>query len=303
MGFFLGIDGGGSKTVCVVGDESKVLGTGTGGASNVVRVGEQATRTAIAEALGKACAEAKVAPPQILRTCIGAAGGARPEVETVVQGILAELVSGEIEVVGDMEIALEAAFGVWPGIVVIAGTGSIVYGRNAIGKTARAGGWGHAISDEGSGHWIGRRAIGAALLAFDQGQDPPLLETLMRAWNLNSCAGLVLAANAFPPPDFASLFPVIMSASDADDPIARRVLTQAGFRLASLAKIVVSRIFVNEPTRVAMAGGVLRNSALVREFLYNQLRSEFPEITIEQDIVDPVMGALERARRGANAVI
>src|SRR5579862_8756900 len=228
---FLGIDGGGSKTSCLIGDETSILGSGTAAGSNPVRVGEERAREALTAAIRQACAVAGISPSQIQSTCLGLAGAVRAEISEPVRHFLGELVGGEIEIVGDMVIALEAAFGSGTGVIVIAGTGSIAYGRNSEGRTARAGGWGHAISDEGSGHWIGRRAIAAALLAFDQGQDPPLLETLMRAWNLNSCAGLVLAANAFPPPDFASLFPVIMSASDADDPIARRVLTQAGFRL------------------------------------------------------------------------
>ena len=168
MAIFLGIDGGGSKTSSLIGDENSILGRGTAAGSNVVRVGEVPTREALAAAIRQACGAAHIVPAQITRTCIGVAGAARPQISQTIQRLLTELVPGEIEVVGDMVIALEAAFDDGPGVIVIAGTGSIAYGRNASGQTARAGGWGFAISDEGSGHWIGRAAVAAVLRACDR---------------------------------------------------------------------------------------------------------------------------------------
>ena len=120
-------------------------------------------------------------------------------------------------------IALQAAFGDGPGVIVIAGTGSIAYGRNREGQTARAGGWGFAISDEGSGHWIGRTAVAAAIGAWDEDPelDVPLIEMLMKSWNLQTIEQLVPAANSAPPPDFAALFPAVLSLADSGDRIAR----------------------------------------------------------------------------------
>ncbi len=155
MAYYLGIDGGGSKTICVVGDESSLLATVTAGGSNITRVGEAGARETLQQAIREACLAAKINPQQVLRACIGAAGAGREEIASTVRKIVAEIIPGEIEVVGDMEIALAAAFGKGPGVIVIAGTGSIVFGRDAQGKVARAGGWGFAISDEGSAHWIG----------------------------------------------------------------------------------------------------------------------------------------------------
>lgn len=298
MGIFLGIDGGGSKTTCAIGDETAVLGTGPAGSSNVVRVGEKQAQGSMSEALTQACAMARVAPTQIQRTCAGVAGGGRPETAAIVQRVLSELVSGEVEVVGDMVIALQSAFGEGPGVSVIAGTGSIAYGRNSAGQTARAGGWGSAISDAGSGHWIGREALAAALLAVDRGEDPPILDLLMQTWNVDRRDALVLAANASPPPDFAALLPAVLSACDTGDRIASRVLSLAALRLASLTKIVIARLFADEPVPVAMAGGVFRNSSLVRELFYNRLSSELPEVAVQTEVVDPVEGALELARQG-----
>ncbi|HET8667177.1 MAG TPA: BadF/BadG/BcrA/BcrD ATPase family protein, partial [Terriglobales bacterium] len=138
MGIFLGIDGGGTKTTCVVGDEKNLLGTGTSGGSNVVRLGEAQARGSLEAAILKACQAAKVEPSRVERTCIGVAGASVPEVREAIRRFIAEIVPGEVIVVGDNEVALEAAFGGASGVIVASGTGSIAYGRNEQGKTARA---------------------------------------------------------------------------------------------------------------------------------------------------------------------
>jgi glucosamine kinase len=297
---FLGIDGGGSQTSCAIGDENTLLGSGSGAGSNVLRVGEAQARKSIATAIREACSAAKVAPKQITRTCIGVAGGARPETTEIIQRILSHLVSGEIEVVGDMVVAMEAASGSGPGVVVIAGTGSIAYGRSAIGQTARAGGWGFAISDEGSGHWIGRAAVSAAMRGFDEGQSNGLLESMMKAWGATTREQMIVVSNSSPPPDFAGLFPAVLAAVDAGDPKAHDILAQAGVELATLAKIVILRLFAEAASvPVAMSGGVFRNSALIRQVFYNRLRMECPAAVISASVVDPVKGALDMARRAA----
>jgi glucosamine kinase len=255
VAIFLGIDGGGSKTSCLIGDETSVLGTGTAGGSNVVRVGEVRARESLASAIRQACTVANVQLPQIARVCVGLAGAARSEVSQPLRGMISEILSGEgahrsinsseITIVGDMVIALAAAFGEGPGVTVIAGTGSIAYGRSRDGQIARAGGWGFAVSDEGSGHWIGRTAVAASLRAQDESQaeHAPMLDGLMKSWKIETREKLVLTANATPPPDFAALFPSVLALADSSDPIARDVLTQAGIQLAGLAGIVIRRLF------------------------------------------------------------
>ena len=113
-------------------------------------------------------------------------------------------------------------------MITIAGTGSIAYGRDARGHTARAGGWGLAISDEGSGQWIGRAAVSAVLGAKDAGQEPPLLATILGLWNLATLDQLVRHANASPAPDFSSLVPSVLAAAEAGNPLARNLLQRAG---------------------------------------------------------------------------
>lgn len=300
VSIFLGIDGGGSKTSCVIGDENSLMSTGISAGSNVVRVGERQARETLGAAVRQACAAANITPGQIDRTCVGIAGGARPEIAAVVRRLLSEFISGEIEVVGDMVVALEAAFGSGPGVIVIAGTGSIAYGRNSAGEIARAGGWGFAISDEGSGHWIGRSAVAASMRAYDGGDTSTgmLLDSIMKSWGLTTREQLVVTANATPPPDFAALLPAVLSASEAGDATARSVLTQAGVELAALAKIVIGRLFVHAGTvPLAVSGGVFCNCALVRQVFDESVRAVYPQASLSKAVIDPVSGALALARK------
>jgi glucosamine kinase len=303
MAYYLGIDGGGTKTRCVLADETTVLAKAMTGGSNIVRLGETQAREALHTAIRQVCAIAKISPDQIRAICIGAAGAARPEIAAKIRIILAELIPEvpltNIEVVGDTVIALEAAFGAGPGVIAIAGTGSIVYGRDAAGHTARAGGWGFAVSDEGSGHWIGRRAISAILSARDQGLETALTAMVLQAWTLNTLDELVQQANSTPPPDFPRLFPIVLRAAEEADSTARDLLSDAGAKLATLAAIVVRRLAPRAPVAllpVAMTGSVFRQSPYVRQIFYNTLQANFPGIDVRQDLADPVEGALARAR-------
>jgi glucosamine kinase len=321
VAYYLGIDGGGSKTTCMLGDDTSLLATATTGPSNITRVGEERARESMHSAIHQACAAAKVAPQQIQRSCIGAAGAGREEIAGVVRRIVAEVIPQGVEVVGDMQIALQAAFGAGPGVIVIAGTGSIAYGRNAQGRTARAGGWGFAISDEGSAHWIGRRAVAALLRAADSNsveqnlvdpnsgkQSSPALSGLWReiqaAWNLDSLEKLARAANSNP--DFAALLPAVVAAAGAGNDLAQQVLaqqvlTQAAEELARLADLVLRRLFPEQATgsavSMAMAGGVFCHVPMVRERFSNLVRTAHSQVALNDEVVEPVHGALQMARR------
>jgi len=298
VALYLGIDGGGTKTTCVVADEYSILGTATSAGSNITRLGEIRVREALHAAVRDACAVAKLDAQQIDRACVGLSGAGRPEVREAVLHMMREILRGQIDVVTDLETTMQAAFGDGPGVITIAGTGSIAYGRDAQGRTARAGGWGLAISDEGSGQWIGRAAVSAVLNANDAGDDPPLLRTILSLWNLNSLDELVRNANGSPPPDFSSLVPSTLAAAEANDPLARHVLERAGNELSALVRHVARRLFAAEArVPVAMAGGVFRQSELVRQIFYNKVTAEFPQASVLPTIVDPAEGALALARK------
>jgi N-acetylglucosamine kinase-like BadF-type ATPase len=328
VAYYLGIDGGGTKTTCAVGDENSVIATSTAGPSNIVRVGEPVARRSLQQAIAQVCAAAGISPQQVARACIGAAGAASPEVLAAIRCIVAEVLSAELVVTGDMQIALKAAFPSAPGIIVIAGTGSIAYGQDARGNTARAGGWGFAVSDEGSAHWIGQRAVAAIFRACDLGgkkdagrlhekgsvaegndesvyPDLELFCELQRNWNVTTIHDLVRVVNSTPAPDYASLLAAIVKCAEAGDELCRAVLTRAGGELAQLAAVIIGRLFpkpsdgdVGLGTQVplAMVGGVFRHSALVREAFYNEIRKMDSRANVLPRVVEPVEGALRMAR-------
>lgn len=311
MSYYLGIDGGGTKTTCAVGDDAHLLASATAGPSNIVRVGELQTRESLHQVVRQACAAAGITPAQVAHTCVGGSGAARPELSDTVRGFLAEVLSTPIDVVGDMQIALEAAFDNGPGVIVIAGTGSIAYGRNSQGKTARAGGWGFEIGDEGSAHWIGRAAVSAVLRASDPIDDAPetrgpradsLAEALFNAWGVSALIDLARAANSVPPPDFAAVFPAVAASKDQ---LATQVLTNAGKELAHIAAVVMRPLFAHKENvlvPVAMTGGVFRHAPSVRQVFYNELRMLDSRAEINPHVVEPVEGALRMARRAASKV-
>jgi glucosamine kinase len=303
--YYLGIDGGGTKSTCAVGDERQLLATAVAGPSNIVRVGEAQAGESLRRAARQACAAAGIAPEQIACVCVGAAGAARPEIAGAVRRALAEIFPARIDVVGDMQIALEAAFDTGSGVIVNAGTGSFAYGRDHNGNTARAGGLGFAIGDEGSAHWIGRIAVSALLRAADRNGDDfsssaqrsPLASALLKAWGVASLLDLARAANSLPPPDFAALFPAV--AVSGDD-LADQVLLSAGKELAQLAAVIARRLFSAsdiESVPVAITGGVFRHAPAVRDIFYNELRALDSRVKLNPVIVEPVQGALRMARR------
>lgn len=297
MPFFLGIDGGGTRTRCIVGDEKSQLGAGSSSSSKVQRVGEAYARDALAAAVHEACVQAGISPQQIARTCAGITGSARPEIARVMRDLMSSIVGGQVEIVGDVEIAFEDAFGSGSGLVVIAGTGSIAYGRNSKGEIARAGGWGYAVSDEGSGHWIAVQAVRAALRGRDRGQHSGLLDDLMAGLGARHFEDFIVRLNGNPAVDFAPLFPIVLAASDNGDSIATEILTRAGQELAGLAGIVIERLFWGHSVSVATHGGVLASSTIVRKYFAQELKSRYPRADCLDREVDSARGALDRARR------
>jgi len=294
--FFLGIDGGGTKTRCIVGDESSQLGAGSASSCRVQKVGEACARDSLSAAIHEACVQAGVSPRQIAWTCGGITGAARPEIAGVMRDLIGSVAGGAVEVVGDIEIAYQDAFGDSAGVIVIAGTGAIVFGRNDAGATARCSGWGPAVSDEGSGYWIGAEAVRAALHAQDRGENPRLLNELIAGFGAQNFEDFIVLVNATPPPDFSTLFPVVISEAENDDPIARNLLSRAGRELARAAEIVIKKLFDGERCSVAAHGGVFSNSEIIRKNFAEELRTRAPRSILLDRTVDPARGALQLAR-------
>jgi len=303
---YLGADGGGTRTTVWVSDrEGRVLGRGTAGPSNPVKVGLPSAEREILSAAREAIAQAGGSKLQAV--CIGLAGADRQEISRPLMAWVRKHLRARFHLVTtDAAIALEAAIGVesraqGPGIVVIAGTGSIACARDASGRMLRAGGWGAVFGDEGSGYDLSRNAVRAALRVFDgRGPRTRLSEALPRALGLKSIVGLP-GLNATSE-KIAALAPVVIKIARAGDPVARQLVEDAGRELADLVLALLSRLgLTNERVRVVCAGGLFQASVALRRSFADHLREKVPDARISMLRREPVEGALALARRAAEA--
>ncbi|ABF42354.1 ATPase, BadF/BadG/BcrA/BcrD type [Candidatus Koribacter versatilis Ellin345] len=298
MSLYLGIDGGGTKTKFLLGNEREILAETTTGGSNITRSGEPAVREALLVGMEQVCASAGVSPAEIVRTVAGITGSANPRPRALLEQFLRERLTGEIVIVGDMVIAHHAALDGAPGVLVNAGTGSIAYARNQQGDTARAGGWGFAISDEGSGHWVGRVAIAAAMRCYDSRREEAYLHHLMAALGVEDPVDLAKLANSVANPDLAQVFPAVVNIAQKGDETARKILVSAGAELSYLAETLIQRLFPTvEAVAIAGTGGIFRNSVTVFECFSAELHNVHPDVSITLPEADPALGALMLARQ------
>jgi N-acetylglucosamine kinase-like BadF-type ATPase len=299
MSFVLGIDGGGSKSTAALSDGVSILSTCTAGGCNLNSVSFTEAQSALTEAIHGTLSSAGVPGDAVGGACAGVAGAASPEVAAKITEIIAGLLPrAAVRVVGDTVIALDADFRGGPGVVCISGTGSIAFGRNERGEVARAGGWGRFVSDEGSGHWIGQRAVAQCLQALDMGRSSSLITGIMHHWKIATREQLVQRCNRDQAPNFAELFPVVLSADLAGDALACEILTAAGTSLARVAQIVLRRLWIGHASaEVSMTGGVFVNSARIRQIFSNVIRTDRPEVGVRLGEREPYMGALYLAKK------
>lgn len=304
MPYFVALDGGGTKTECWVADETRVLGQASGPTVKIMNVGERAATQSLRNIVREALGAAGVHGDTVMGTCFGLAGSSSAEVRHWAETTLRELVTGEIIITGDEQIALDAAFHGGPGVLVIAGTGSHVTGRCADGSTVGAGGWGPVLGDEGSGTWIGLEAIRACLRARDRDVETCLLRDIQQAWQLEELSALVAKANFRERPSFASLTTVVAECAENGDVLAQGVLDRAGEELATQVSLVISKMRAAgcahaDASRVAFTGSVLGKIPRVLRAMQEHLVAAWPEISVDSSAVQPLEGALWRACRGS----
>jgi N-acetylglucosamine kinase-like BadF-type ATPase len=282
-----------------VSNGAELLGQATGASCKLARVGKERGRENLQTVIRQATETAHVDAGKIQHVCIGMAGASLAEAVHWAQQTIRELIpESTIYVAGDHVIAHRAAFGTSPGVLVISGTGSIAFGRNQNGETARAGGWGPNVSDEGSAFWVGREAVTAALHAFDFGKSNGLLATIADCWKVAPEEVIRLANSS--EPRFPELAGPVVNAAEQGEPSARAITDRAGKALAGLASAVINRLWPDGGVvPVALAGGVLQGSPLVRHAFKEAMKAEQPQAAVSFAFVRPVLGALEiAAQRG-----
>jgi glucosamine kinase len=269
---FAGVDAGGSKTLAVVVDEQgRELGRYTAGGANHQAVGLERAAAQVREALAGAARAAGAELPAA--AWVGMAGIDRPGDMELWLPVLRPL-AGAIRLTNDAELALAALDGA-VGVAVIAGTGSIAWGRDARGQTARAGGWGHVIGDEGSGYDIGRMALQAAARAADgRGPETALQGLVLGHWELASPGEMI--GRVYPDGDKASiarLAALVFAAARAGDRVASRIVARASGEVALAALAAGDRLdFADGRLPLALAGGLLVNEAGFRDQVLRRIR-------------------------------
>lgn len=265
---FLGVDGGQSSTRAVIGDVSgAILGRAVGGPCNQVQagIGGNNLRAVMGELLRDALRAAHLpAESGFEAACFAVSGGPAGKQEILAESIRAEVVN----VTTDAEAALEGASSGSPGIVVIAGTGSMALGRDQTGRIARCGGWGYAFGDEGGAFDIVRRATRKSLAAEEGWGEPTALgEILIKATGSKTANEALhrFYTSEWPRDRIASLAPAVDEVATEGDPVACRVMKETGSVLGSLAEIVAGCLdAIDLDLTLYPVGGVFR-SRLVRE--------------------------------------
>ena len=297
----VGVDGGGTKTRAVVLDvDFRVLGEGLAGASNPLRVGIAGAAATIREAVDRACEAAQLRRTDLIAAEIGLAGARRRELNARMREALLSLGIGEIVVVGDADIALYGATEGEPGLIVIAGTGSICCGINAHRKTICAGGWGPIAGDEGAGAWIARRALRAIAHAVDgRGPTTSLTSAACSYFHVSDPNDLSTAiyAPTMTNERLAGFGKNVIEAAQAKDRVARELLCEGGRELGSAAAAVIRNLKLERDAfQVAYVGGVFDAAG---ELVLSSMREEVSRVAPKAYLAPPRFSPAVAAARMA----
>lgn len=306
MPWVLGVDGGGTKTIAHIANEKgRVLGRGEAGPANYHTAGLANASEAIFHAVNSALDDAGLVGQALTAACFALAGVDRPTDRQVMSGVIARIgLTCPVHLDHDATAALAGATGGLPGVVVIAGTGSIAYGEDSDGHRARSGGYGPLLGDEGSGYDIGRKALIAALRAED-GRSPATLltERIRQRFMLEKMTDLINLVYGNPAPlqrpEIAGLSAMVVEAARDGDAMAKEILRVAGRELGLLAAAVLQQLTFAEdqPVLVAGSGGVFAAGNILALPMQQVIRSARPEVQIMQPRHTPAYGAVLLALR------
>ncbi len=292
----LGIDAGGTRTLgLLAAADGSIVRSSQGPGANLQSAGELEVEKVLHQIIEDALGDTHERPSAI---CLGIAGVDRPGDALTIRGILARIgYRAKVLVVNDALIALEAGLPATPGLVIIAGTGSIAYGRNDRGHAARAGGLGHILSDEGSGYWLGHAALRAVVRAADgRGPRTRLSEPVLSRFGVGEPADrvkLVSGAGARPSA-IAALAREVEAAADAGDEVALQLMDGAAGELVVMAESVARQLALVNPV-VLLSGGALKNGAGLRHRTAALLKARLSGCSVERLDVEAAIGAVRLA--------
>ena len=294
----LGIDVGGTKTVCLLGDEKgRIVSTASGAGANLQAVGETGLEKVLHTVMEEAVAKEGINPSVI---CLGIAGVDRPDDAAVVHSIMRRIgYQARILVVNDALIALQAGIGDAAGVVIVAGTGSIAYGRDRNGYAARAGGWGYVLGDEGSGYWIGRLALRAVVHQADgRGEPTSLTPQVLAHFGVQRPEELIQTVyyQDLKPSAIAVLARCVQQARDDGDAVATAILERGARELVSAAASVTAQLDLRDDDfAFVLAGGLFQMAPCLRDQVTRLLPLIAPQSSTIHLEVEPALGAVQLA--------
>jgi N-acetylglucosamine kinase-like BadF-type ATPase len=299
--FFIGVDGGGTKTCAVVvNKDGHIFGEGRAGAANPITVGIPTASQAINQAINCALRQANIFPAQVANAYLGIAGVEHVDIhEKFNQSLQGILPLHSFQLGTDAFIALAGATDLRPGVVIISGTGSIALGRNSRGEEARAGGWGPTIGDEGSGYYIARRGLTAVAKAYDgRGSETLITDLLRKRANVRTPADLQriiyfpFANNS----DIAAYCEIVVEAGRAGDPIAQDILCAAGRELGVAVAAVIKRLNMESETfPIAYVGGTFQAGNLLIASMSDVIKQTALKAQLQKPRYSPALGAAKLA--------
>jgi N-acetylglucosamine kinase-like BadF-type ATPase len=299
--FIVGLDAGGSKTRLLAECEgcSKQIDR-HGPAANPQQGGVDESAHTLATLVRETIQPHR--PIGRLSICAGVAGAGRTDEQEALasrlrRGLADDAEAVCVEVVHDACIALDAAFGSESGLVIIAGTGSVVFGRAKDGTTRRVGGWGYLLGDAGSGYAVGRAGLQAVAAAFDGGMDTSIRTRVGDQYGIDKREALIRKVYQ---DEFAvqNVAPLVIEAAADGDSIASDILTSQAADLVQQVEWLLNGVNAFAP-RIALLGGMFRNDPYT-QVLRRTLRDRIPNWSIEVLRPEPVVGALRRAHRLAD---
>ena len=306
MNYFIVFDCGATKTECALADiNGNILYTTTGGAANFLVTGTDETSRIILSLLNDCIRKFNTDYSEIEQIVIGAAGAGRKKDAEKLESSLHKIFSTDeikiksLKVVSDAQIALQGAFPNEAGCILIAGTGSIIYGKDENGNIYRAGGFGRLLGDEGSGFSIGRKGLKAAAKYFDgRGDETLIFKLIEEKYSINSADELITKVykENFNIPSIAE---VVINAAENKDQTAHQILLEETEELIHHISTMMKKMNVND-LRISFAGSLISNKNIYSEMLRDKITTSLPSVKIVTPKHSPIEGAIILAKEMLN---
>jgi N-acetylglucosamine kinase-like BadF-type ATPase len=299
MKFFIGIDGGGTKTDCIITDENfNQLFSLKGGPLNLLTSTPSESSRTILQLINSCISKLDITLSQLDCIGIGAAGAGRTEDSEKLEIVLKALIphSIKLRVITDAEAALEGAFNGKPGCILISGTGSIIFGKDQFDTIHRCGGFGKILGDEGSGYMLGKKGLIAVAKEFDgRGEKSLITELLKDKYQIQSGQDLINAVynNNL---DISGIAPIILASAGNNDKVALRIIDEETDELLLLISCMVKKL-KQENIEISFVGKLINTINIFSNTLKNKLTDSYKLIKIKKPEYSPAMGAVFIAKK------